>query len=99
MPRSNLSRSDKLAGPYRGKILDQDISTVDYVDERGFTITAKTAGTLTYLTLDRVLAGSVGDQTETLAVGDTIAGPGSAPVLLVAVRMSSGITTIDIGIP
>ena len=80
-------------GPYRDK-RTVDISAADFVDDRGFTVQAAEAGSLTYRTL-------YGDADETeagLAAGHTIAGPGGIPVVCRAVRATSSVGSIVIGL-
>ena len=89
----NLALLDGPIGPLRDKHT-VDISANDFVHEAGFICQAATAGDLTYQTL----TGEV-DQTEAgLAIGDTVSGPGGIPVLLKAVRASSTVTSIIVGI-
>ena len=99
MPRSNLSRRDQLPGPYRDEEINIDISSNDHIDERGFTVRAQEAGTITYRTLLVGLDPVLGDITKTVAAGDSIVGPGDVCVLCVAVRSSSTVATIDVGVP
>ena len=93
MPVPNLSKRDYPVGPYRDKRVI-DISSDDYENDNGFTCQVATAGNITYRTLH-----GEADQTESgLAVGDVVAGPGGVPVVLVAVRASSTVTSIVVGI-
>ena len=93
MPIPDLSIRDYPVGPYRDKRVI-DISSDDYVNDAGFTCQVANAGNLTYLTLHGET-----DQTESgLAVGDVISGPGGVPVVLRAVRATSTVTNIVVGI-
>ena len=93
MAAPDLSLHDLPIGPYRDK-RTIDISADDYERAGGFTCQAATAGSLTYRTLH-----GRADQTEAnLAIGDTITGPGGIPVVLSAVRSSSTVTSVVIGI-
>ena len=95
----DLRNLDWPFGPYRHKQIGIDISADDHIDERGFTVRAETAGTITYRTLLIGLGPVLGDITETVVAGDSIVGPGGVCVVCVAVRSSSGVTSIEIGIP
>lgn len=80
-------------GPYRDK-KSVAIGADDFELETGFTCQVSTAGSITY----RTLFGDA-DQTEAgLQAGASIVGPGGVPVLLKAVRGSSTVTGIVIGI-
>ena len=93
MAAPDLSLHDLPLGPYRDK-RTVDITTDDFVRPAGFTCQAATAGNLTYRTLH-----GQADQTENnLAIGDTITGPGGIPVVLSAVRSSSTVTSVVVGI-
>ena len=80
---------------YHGPLEDKlaiDISSEDYVDNRGFVCHVLTAGDLTY----RTMAGNA-DVTEAgLAAGDAITVAGT-PVRLRVVRSSSTVTSIAVG--
>ena len=92
MPIPNISKRDLPVGPYRDK-RTVAIGSDDFTLEFGFTCQVASTGNLTYRTLE-----GEADQTESsLAVGDTITGPGGIPVLLRAVRGSSTVTSIVIG--
>lgn len=80
-------------GPYRDKRVVA-IGDDDFVLDTGFTCQAATAGDLTY----RTLIGEADQEETNLAVGDTITGPSDIPVVLKAVRGSSSVTSIVIGI-
>lgn len=93
MPRPDLRNLDLPLGPYRDK-RTVTIAADDFELPAGFTCQVGSAGNITYRTLE----GSE-DQTETgLAIGDSIVGPGGIPVVLRAVRGSSTVTSIVIGI-
>ena len=93
MPVPDLSIRDYPVGPYRDKRVI-DISSDDYENAAGFTCQVATAGNLTYLTLH-----GESDQAESgLSAGEVIAGPGGVPVVLRAVRSSSTVTRIVVGI-
>ena len=81
---------------FKGPLSDKqtiDISSDDYINANGFVCQVAVAGNLTYQTLH----GSA-DQTETgLSIGDAIHVAG-IPVLLKAVRASSTVTSITVGI-
>ena len=92
MSSPNLNHYHEPAGPLRDK-RTVDISSDDFVHEPGFICQAATAGSLIYRTLN-----GESDQTETgLAIGDSINVAG-VPVILQAVRSSSTVTSIVIGI-
>ena len=92
MPPPDLRKRDSPLGPLRDKRVVA-IGTVDYELDTGFICQVATVGDLTYRTLD----GSA-DLTETgLAVGAVISAAG-IPVVLRAVRGSSTVTSIVIGI-
>lgn len=93
MPAPNLSIIDTPLGPYRDKRII-DISAADFVHEEGFTCQVATAGDLAY----RTLHGAADLTEKALAIGDTVAGPGGIPVILRAVRTSSTVTSIVVGI-
>ena len=78
------------AGPLKSRSV-VDISTTDYVDHRGFLVQAAGAGDLTY----RPLIGTA-DQTETVTAGGypSVAG---VPVICIAVRSTSTVTSIVVG--
>ena len=79
-------------GPLRDKVTI-DISTDDYVRETGFICQVATAGDLDYRTLN-----GDSDLNETgLAVGDSVNVAG-IPVILQAVRSTSTVTSIVVGI-
>lgn len=79
-------------GPLRDK-LTVDISSSDYVEDRGFVCQAATAGDLTYRTHQ-----GEQDQTEAgLDAGDAVEVAG-VPVALRAVRSSSTVTSIVVGL-
>ena len=91
--RFNPATDYRPPGPYRDK-RTVTIGTDDFEVHGGFTCQAGSAGNITY----RTLFGSE-DQTETgLSAGDSIVGPGGVPVLLSAVRGSSTVTSIVIGL-
>ena len=92
MPIPDLSRRDYPVGPYRDKQIIT-ITTADFVRESGFTCQAAAAGSITYRTLE-----GQSDLTETVAVGDTISGPGGVPVILQAVRGSSAVKQFVVGV-
>ena len=93
MGAPSLDRLDQPLGPYRDK-RTVDISAADFVREQGFTCQAANGGNLTYRTLE-----GAQDETENgLSAGDTIVGPGGIPVILSAVRSTSTVTSIVIGI-
>ena len=80
-------------GPLRDKRVVA-IGADDYVNARGFVCVAGTTGSLVYRTL-----WGIADQTETIAAaGDGIT-VGGVPVILTAVRGSSTVTSIVVGIP
>ena len=92
MPSPDLRKRDSPLGPLRDKLVVA-IATDDYELDTGFICQVATVGDLTYRTLD----GSA-DLTETgLAVGAVISAAG-IPVVLRAVRGSSTVTSIVIGI-
>ena len=92
MPAPDLSKRDNPLGPLRDKFV-RSIASEDYVREAGFICQVAAAGSLTYRTL-----GGTADQTETgLAVGDTINVSG-IPVVLQAVRSTSTVTSVVVGI-
>ena len=92
MPIPDIRNHDYPAGPLRDKLVI-DISAADYVNESGFICQVVDAGDLTYHTLY-----GAGDVSETgLAAGDTISVSG-VPVLLRAVRATSTVTEIAVGI-
>ena len=81
-------------GPYRDKRVVDLSGGQSYENERGFTCQVSSAGAITY----RTLFGDE-DQTEAgLAAGASIVGPGGVPVVLRAVRSTSTVTGIVIGI-
>lgn len=93
MPVPALQGLNDPIGPYRDKRIVA-IGADDYVHEAGFTCQVAAAGSLTYRTLH-----GTQDLTEAgLSVGDTISGPGGIPVLLKAIRGSSTVTSVVIGI-
>ena len=93
VPTPNLAKLNLPFGPYRDK-RTVTIGTEDFVREAGFTCQVATDGNITYRTL-----GGDEDEDETgLSAGDTITGPGSVPVVLSAVRGTSTVTSIVIGI-
>lgn len=77
------------AGPLKSREV-VDISSTDFVDDRGFLVEAAGAGDLTY----RPLIGE--DQTQTVTAGGypSVAG---VPVVCVAVRSTSTVTSIVVG--
>lgn len=79
-------------GPYRDR-REITLTNADYVVPEGFAVEAREAGALTF----RTLRGNA-DQTETLAAGETLSGPGMVPVLLQAVRNSSTIRRFTVGL-
>ena len=92
MPAPDLNHLDDPLGPPRDKRIIA-IGTEDFVLDTGFICQVATVGNLTY----RTLTGAA-DQTEaSLAVGDVIAVCG-IPVVLRAVRGSSTVTSIVIGV-
>ena len=91
MGRPNPSQLDSPLGPLRDK-RTVAIATDDYEDAEGFLCQVGSAGSITY----RTLSGET-DQTETgLTAGDIVNACG-IPVLLVAVRGSSSVTSIVVG--
>lgn len=92
MPPPDLSKLNAPLGPLRDKRV-VDISVNDFVEERGFICQVATDGDLTYRTLE-----GLADQTENgLKTGATV-NAGGIPVLMQAVRASSTVTSIVIGI-
>ena len=92
MPPPDLSKLDSPIGPLRDKRVI-DITSNDYVNERGFICQVSAAGNLTYRTLE-----GQADQTENgLEVGATV-NVGGIPVIMQAVRASSTVTGIVVGI-
>ena len=92
MPPPNLRHQRGPIGPLRDKFTEV-IGTDDYELATGFICQVATAGDLTYRTLD-----GEADQAETgLAIGDTI-NVGGVPVILVAVRGASTVTSVVVGI-
>ena len=92
MARPDLTLLDDPLGPLRDKRIIT-IGTDDFELDRGFICQAGTTGDLTYRTLD-----GEADLTETIATaGDSINVAG-IPVVLRAVRGSSTVTSIVIGI-
>ena len=79
-------------GPYRD-IQTIAIASDDFTFGGGFTVQAGTAGDITY----RAINGDEDATVTGLAAGDTITGPGGIPVLCVAVRGSSTVTSIVAG--
>ena len=93
MPAPDLRKRDYPLGPYRDK-RTVAISTDDFILESGFTCQVGSDGNITYRTLH-----GAEDQTESsLDAGDSIVGPGGVPVALQAVRGTSTVTSIVIGI-
>lgn len=92
MPTPNLNQLDLPIGPYRDKRV-VTIGSDDFELASGFTCAAGADGTVDYRTLE-----GDEDQTETLAAGAAITGPGGIPVILRAVRGTSTAASIIIGI-
>ena len=91
-PAPDLSRLDSPLGPPRDKRIIT-IATDDFVLKTGFICQVNSAGNITYQTME-----GDGNQTESnLAAGDIIAVCG-VPVVLQAVRGSSTVTSILIGV-
>ena len=91
--KPDLSLLQGPIGPYRDKY-SETIGGADFELATGFTCQAGSAGNITY----RTLVGTV-DQTETgLTAGDSVAGAGGVPVVLVAVRSSSTVTSIVVSV-
>ena len=88
----NLSNYGDPIGPLRDKKVIT-IATADYVDERGFLCQVGTDGNLTY----RTLAGTE-DLTETSMDAGDFVNVAGIPVIVTAVRGSSTVTSITIGI-
>ncbi|MDE0382408.1 MAG: hypothetical protein OXI22_00860 [Defluviicoccus sp.] len=83
---------DQPLGPLREK-LRVDISAKDYVDRRGFVCQVAEDGDLTYRTFE-----GKADQTDRgLKAGDTV-NVGGLMVALQAVRASSGVNLVIIGL-
>ena len=92
MPSPRLNKRDEPLGPLRDKRVIT-IGTDDFELDTGFICQAGTTGDLTYQTLE-----GAADQTETIATaGDSINVAG-IPVVLRAVRGSSTVTSIVIGV-
>lgn len=92
MAAPDIRNLDQPVGPLRDKF-SVTIGTDDYSDPSGFICQVGTAGNITYRTLE-----GTADQTETgLSAGDTI-NVGGIPVLLSAVRGSSTVTSIVVGV-
>ena len=92
MSSPNLNQYHEPAGPLRDK-RTVSISSDDFVHESGFICQVAGAGNLIYRTLNGET-----DQTEAgLSAGDSINVAG-VPVILQAVRSSSTVTSIVIGI-
>ena len=89
----SLSGDPGVVGPLRDKYTET-IGTDDFELERGFICVAATTGDITY----RTLTGAV-DQTETIATAGTAITVAGVPVLITAVRGSSSVTSIVVGIP
>ena len=90
MPAPNLRILDSPLGPLRDKFTIT-IGTDDYELPDGFLCQVAAAGDLIYRTLE-----GLADQTETLAIGDVVS-VGNVPVVLVAVRGTSTVTSIVVG--
>lgn len=92
MAEPDLRRLDSPLGPLRDKF-SVTIATDDYEREEGFICQVGTAGDLTYRTLH-----GEQDQTETgLAAGASI-NVANVPVVLRAVRGTSTVTSIVVGV-
>ena len=93
MPAPDLRNVNWPFGPYRNAF-GQDISTADYTNEMGFTVSAgATAVTL----IVRALDGNA-DVSFAVEAGAAVAGPGGIPVACRAVRANATAGTVLIGI-
>lgn len=74
-------------GPYRDKYT-VTVGTEDIEIPGGAMVQAGSAGNITYRTMD-----GESDQTETLTAGATVLGAGGIPVIIIAIRGTSTITS------